>query len=252
MNRVLVDVDGTVGRITLNRPEVMNAIDTALATELEHALRELDAEDDVHVIVVRGSGGNFCAGGDVQEVRRLSELGPQALDVLFAAFRSACTSIRDIDTPVIAVVEGVAMAGGFELVQAVDIALVRDDARLSDNHVNFGQIPGGGGSQRLPRLLGKQRALGHLLSGERLSGADAEQLGLATRSFPAEEFESSAEEFVQRVASKDALALRTIKRLVHDGFDLPLEEGLDLEQRAVVQHITGSDAFATFGERSAS
>jgi len=232
---VETSVRGAVGQILLNRPSVMNAVDLSLASGLDDALVSLSRRAVVRVIVIRGAGGNFSAGGDFQEVSRLTAQG--ALDSLFTAFRSACSRIRTLDQPVVAVVEGVAMAGGFELVQAADIALVRDDARLSDNHVNHGMVPGGGGSQRLPRLLGRNRALAHLLSGERLSGLDAERLGLAHRSFTPEDFETEVEAFVQRLASRDPVSLSTIKRLVYDGLDLPLDRGLDLEQGAVVAHI---------------
>ena len=103
------------------------------------------------MIVIRGAGGNFCAGGDVAEVERLRSAGRQQLQTLFDAFRGACDAIAAIDVPVVAAVEGVAMAGGFELMQAADIVLVSDDAKIADSHINFGMIPGGGSTQRLPR-----------------------------------------------------------------------------------------------------
>lgn len=237
MTVVDTQVSAGLGRILLNRPDVMNAVSLQLATELEEALRDLGSRDDVRVIVIRGAGGNFCSGGDFAEVSRLRDEGPAALDTLFAAFRRACATIRQIGQPVVVAAEGVAMAGGFELMQAADIALVRDDARLSDNHANHAMVPGGGGSQRLPRLLGRQRALSHLLTGERLSGLDAERLGLALHSFSPSEFEERVEAFLERLATKDPGSLRTIKQLVYDGLELTLEESLDLEQRTVVDHI---------------
>jgi len=232
---VVSKVEGAVGRITLNRPEVMNAVSVELAESLQAALEVLSETDGVRVITIRGAGGNFCAGGDFGEVQRLT--ASQQLDTLFASFRAACRKVRTVPQPVVTVVEGVAMAGGFELMQAADLALVRDDARISDNHINHGMVPGGGGSQRLPRLLGRHRAMAHLLTGERLTGLDAEALGLA-QSFAPDLFDSSTEAIVQRLASRDPRSLATIKRLVHDGLDLSLEDGLDLEQEAVVRHIS--------------
>src|ERR1700730_2703122 len=148
-----------IGRITLNRPERMNAVTTELARQLEHALSELSSDPAVNVIVIRGAGKNFCAGGDVAEVERLRSAGPESLRTLFDAFRRACDAIGS------------------------------DDAKIADNHINFGMLPGGGSTQRLPRLVGRQLALGLLLSGDRLSGLDAVRLGLAYRSFAPQDFD---------------------------------------------------------------
>jgi enoyl-CoA hydratase/carnithine racemase len=241
---VIARADGPVGRVTLNRPEARNAISVLLGQRLEAALRELASLPQVTVIVIRGAGGNFCAGGDFREMERLRAQGPAALRPLFENFGRACAAIAELPVPVVAAVEGYAMAGGFELMQASDIALVRDDAILADNHANFAQLPGGGGSQRLPRLAGRQRALGHILSGERLSGAEAAQWGLAYRSFPAAEFDRGVDEFAARIAAKDRTALATIKRLVYDGLRMPLADGLAMERAAVVEHVCGAEAGA--------
>ena len=239
MSVVEYDVTGGVGRILLNRPDQLNAITVELGQRFEAALRDLGDRPDVTVILVRGVGGNFSAGGDFHEVERLRADGPSALVPLFVSFGRACAAVAEIDPPVVAAVEGVAMAGGFEFMLAADIALVRDDARIADNHVNFGQIPGGGSSQRLPRLVGRQRALGLLLSGERLSGGDAVECGLAYRSFAPEEFDDQVEAFVTKLAGRRRDALTGIKRLVHDGLATSLEAGLALELERVVAHISG-------------
>jgi enoyl-CoA hydratase/carnithine racemase len=236
---VLTSVADRVGWVVLNRPEQMNAITVELGERLTAALASLGSRDDVHVIGIRGAGGNFSAGGDFAEVQRLRAGGSEALRPLFERFGEACRSIGTLRQPVIAVVEGVAMAGGFELMQAADIALVRDDARLCDNHVNFGQVPGGGGSQRLAPIIGRQRALGHLLSGERLDGRQAAAWGLAYRSYPVDTFEQDVHAFLATMASRRPGALVTIKRLVRQGERVGVDAGLDLELEAVVEHIGG-------------
>lgn len=238
-----------VGRITLNRPERMNAITTELATGLEHALNTLSGEPAVNVVVIRGAGKNFCAGGDVAEVEGLRSAGPQALRTLFDAFRRACDVIATTEVPVVAAVEGVAMAGGFELMQAADIVLVSDDAKIADNHINFGLIPGGGSTQRLPRLVGHQIALGLLLSGDRLSGRDAVRLGLAYRSFASQDFDEGVDQFVSNLAGRDRSALVAIKKLVDGARPGLPAQGLDDEISAVVAHITrrGVDDFSRIG-----
>lgn len=252
MSEVLCTVDGSIGRLTLNRPERMNAITVALAGQLEARLRALGEHRDVHAIVIRGAGGNFCAGGDFEEVERLRAEGKPALRTLFNSFHAACQMVSRLDIPVIAVVEGVAMAGGFELMLAADIVLVREDARIADNHINFGMIPGGGSTVRLPRIVGRQAAMALLLSGDRISGADAVARGLAYRSFAAADFEPGVETFMARLAGRDRGAITGIKRLVCDGLNQPIEPALSDETDAVVQRIcgqAGNDGVSAFKNR---
>jgi enoyl-CoA hydratase/carnithine racemase len=245
-------VADAVGHITLNRPDRMNAVTTELARQLEHTLGALAADPAVTVIVIRGAGGNFCAGGDIAEVERLRSAGPEYLRTLFDSFRRACEVISLVDVPVVAAVEGVAMAGGFELMQAADIVIVSDDARIADSHINFGMIPGGGSTQRLPRLVGRQMAMGLLLSGDPLSGLDAVGLGLAYRSFAPDEFETGLREFVTKLAGRDRTAVVAIKKLVGAAHRQSLASGLEVEMTAVVEHIMGRgvDEFRRVGASS--
>ncbi|HKN38845.1 MAG: enoyl-CoA hydratase/isomerase family protein [Actinobacteria bacterium] len=247
---VLTTVDGPVGWLTLNRPEAMNAVTVELARELEAGLRRLAGE--AAVIVIRGAGGNFSAGGDVAEVDRLRGEGPAALAELFEAFGRALATIAEIDVPVVAAVEGYAMAGGFELLQACDIVIVADDAVIADTHLKFGQIPGGGGSQRLPRLVGRQRAAAHILTGDRLSGAEARAWGLAYQAVPAAELDAATRALAGRLASRSPEALARTKRLLVRGLELPLADGLALERAEVVDHLmsaAGAAAIAAFTGR---
>jgi enoyl-CoA hydratase/carnithine racemase len=246
-----VSADG-VGHITLNRPDRMNAVTTELAGLLEDALSALSADPTANVIVIRGAGKNFCAGGDVAEVERLRSAGPDALRALFDAFRRACDVIAAVDVPVVAAVEGVAMAGGFELMQAADIVIVSDDAKIADSHINFAMIPGGGSTQRLPRLVGRQTALGLLLSGDCLSGLDAVRLGLAYRSIAPRDFDAGVHEFATKLAGRDRTAVTTIKKLVGGTHRQSLAQGLEDEIAAVVEHITdhGVDEFRQVGASS--
>ena len=249
---VLTALDGRIGWLTLNRPEAMNAITVALADDLEAGLRRLAAE--AAVIVIRGAGGNFSAGGDVGEVARLRAEGPEALAGLFERFGRAMATIAELDVPVVAAVEGFAMAGGFELAQACDIVIVADDAVLADTHLRFGQVPGGGGSQRLPRLVGRQRAAAHILTGDRLTGQEAVEWGLAYRSVPAAELEPAARALAERLAARPPAALARAKRLVVRGLELPLADGLAWERAEVVDHImsdAGAAAIAAFTGRKA-
>jgi enoyl-CoA hydratase/carnithine racemase len=251
VSTVRTRIEDGVAYLILERPDKMNAISVELARNLASALRTCGEDPSVAVIVIRGAGGNFCAGGDVEDVERLRAEGADRLRTLFDAFRQACVAIAALDVPVIAAVEGVAMAGGFELMQAADIALVRDDAKIADSHINFGMIPGGGSSQRLPRLVGRQTAMALLLSGDRISGLDAVRLGLAYRSYSPTEFEAGVRAFAAKLATRDRTAVKRIKRLVETAGDSPLSEGLDAEVDAVVAHICGRgvDDFANVGGR---
>jgi enoyl-CoA hydratase/carnithine racemase len=235
MATVLSDVEENVGSITLNRPDAMNAITIELAQALEAAL--LDLGTRARVIVIRGAGGNFCVGGDFKALQALQAEGREATRELFASFHRACAAVSSLDVPVIAAVEGFAMAGGFELMQACDFSLVRADAELADTHSNHTMIPGGGSTQRLPRLVGRQRALAHILTGDRLSGAEAVEWGLAYRAFDADAFESGVAAIAQRLASKSPAALARSKRLVYEGLRLPLSEGIELELETVLEHL---------------
>ncbi|MUL67891.1 enoyl-CoA hydratase [Mycobacterium sp. CBMA 234] len=254
MSEVLREIDGAVGRITLNRADQMNAITVALATELEDAVVALGHNPDVNVVLIQGVGQNFCAGGDFNEVQQLRAAGPSALRTLFDAFKAACDAISQVPAPVVAAVRGVAMAGGFELMQAADITLVSDEARISDNHINFGMIPGGGSTARLPRIVGRQRALGILLSGDRMTGRDAVEFGLAYRSYPEEQFAESIQAFVDTLAGRDRSALTAIKHLVNDGLTQSLGAALAAETDAVVARIAGQaghDGVTAFKARAA-
>ncbi|HEX7321956.1 MAG TPA: enoyl-CoA hydratase/isomerase family protein [Mycobacterium sp.] len=236
MTPVLHQAADKIGWITLNQPERMNAVTVELARGLQQAVAGLGNDPAVNVIVLRGAGGNFCAGGDFDEVERLRAGGPAELRALFESFRGACDAIAAVQVPVVAAVEGVAMAGGFELMQAADIVLVSEQARIADNHINVGMVPGGGSTQRLPGLVGRQLAMGLLLSGDRISGADAVRYGLAYRSFPQVVFDDGVQRFAEALAGRRRNALTSVKRLVRT------RPGLDGEIDAVVEHICEQDA----------
>jgi enoyl-CoA hydratase/carnithine racemase len=248
-DQVRTRVEGRVAHVLLNRPQARNAITLALAEGLRDTLAE--AADRADVIVIRGAGGHFCAGGDFHEVARLRERGPEALRPLFETFIGACELIAELPVPVVAAVEGYAMAGGFELIQSVDLAIAHDDAVLADNHANHGIIPCGGGSQRLPRLVGVPRALGHILTGDRLTGAQAARWGLVYRAVPAEAFEAEVAALVANLAGKDRAALARIKRLVRTGLGGPLADGLATEVEESLAHLGGEHAGAGIGRFTA-
>jgi enoyl-CoA hydratase/carnithine racemase len=236
---VIAELDGRVGRITLNRPEQMNAVTVELSEQLEQAVERLSDEADV--IVIRGAGGNFSVGGDIDEVERLREAGPLALRELFDAFGAACDAIARARPPLLAAVEGYALAGGFELMQACDVVIVRDDAVIGDHHARAGLIPGGGSTQRLPRLVGRQRALGLILTGDHISGAQAAEFGLAYRAVAVAEFDNAADELAERLAGRNPAGQAAIKRLVRDA------PGLAREREMVTELLSTQEGVAWRG-----
>jgi enoyl-CoA hydratase/carnithine racemase len=151
-------------------------------------------------------------------------------------------SIEEAPIPVIAAVQGYALAGGFELMQACDIVIVADNAVIGDQHANFGLIPGGGGSQRLPRLIGRQRALALLLSGVRLSGYEAVAWGLAFRSVPLADLREQSTALAQSLAAKSRGGLKAMKYLVNRGAEMRLNEAIDLEVDTFLEWIGSRDA----------
>lgn len=236
-DEVLVRVEDRVGHLTLNRPESRNAITVELSHGLAAGVRALETEVDV--IVIRGAGGTFCAGGDVEQLAALRAKGRDDLATMFSAFRDARAAIAAAEVPVVAVVEGHAVAGGFELLQSCDIVLAAESAVLSDIHARFGQIPGGGGTQLLPRLVGLSRASGLVLTGDSLTARQALEWGLVYAVAPDDALTAELDSLIKRLTRGSRAARTQSKRLMRAGLEMPLEHGLDLEAEAVIDHILG-------------
>jgi enoyl-CoA hydratase/carnithine racemase len=226
-----------VGWITLNTPRALNAITLAMSLELKSALLDLADDPDVKVVVIQGAGGTFCGGGHFSEIERLRPGGPAAIRPLFTAFRRVCEAIADVDIPVIAAVQGLAVGAGFELMQAADIVLISAEAVIADTHLDFGLVPAGGSTHLLPRLVGRQAALAIILSGDRISGADAVSYGLAYRSFPEADFTEAVQRFVSGLARRDRTELSMVKRLVHAEVRELARAERDGEADSAVAHI---------------
>jgi len=246
-------VDGPVGHVVLDRPAARNAVTVEMARALRSAIDTLVGTPGVRVIVLRGAGLDFCAGGDVAALAALHAQGRDAMSELFAEFGAALRAITDTPLPVVAAVHGHAVAGGFEIVQACDIAIVRADARIADIHSRFGQVPGGGSTQRLPRIVGRSRAMGLILTGDEITGEQAAAWGLAYRSAEPEHFDAAVTEVVERLLANNPRAMARSKRLVDIAGRLPLDDGLALETVHVLDHLVdeGDAAFAAFHTRKA-
>jgi 2-(1,2-epoxy-1,2-dihydrophenyl)acetyl-CoA isomerase len=240
---------GPVGYVVLDRPHARNAITVELARDLADAITDLAGRH--RIIVLRGAGSDFCVGGDVGALAQLHARGRDATAELFAAFRTACRAVETAPVPVIAAVHGHAVAGGFELVQCCDLAVVAADARIADIHCRYGQVPGGGSTQRLPRIVGRQRAMGLILTGETITGRQAADWGLAYRVAEPDELDQAVDEVVNLLLANPAPAMARSKYLVRRALAGSLEAGLDLETRHVLDHLEAEadTAFAAFTNR---
>lgn len=226
-DNLLIERDGAVAILTLNRPKVLNALNAALLRDLESALDALAADAEVRAIVLTGAGDkSFVAGADINE---LAVLTPAEGKEHARAGQRVFDRVEQLGKPVIAAINGFALGGGCELVLACTLRIAADTARLGQPEINLGIIPGYGGSQRLPRLVGKGRALEILLTGDMVSAARAYEIGLVNKVVPAAELLPTARALAQTLAAKAPIATRYILEAVNQGLDMPLNQGQFLE-----------------------
>lgn len=230
-----------IARVTLNRPDRLNAISPELLQDLDRACDAMEADAAVRVVTLTAAGRTFCAGADLRTVRELSP-DPQRWSAFMGLWHRVFDRIEALPLPVIAGVHGLALAGGLELLLVADLVVADEGARLGDQHANFGLVAGGGGSQRLPRLVGARRAKELMMLGGWLTAADALAWGLVNRVVPAGTVANAVEEMAGTLAAGSGSANRTVKTLVNRAFDTDLAEGLALERRLVAQHMRSADA----------
>jgi len=224
---LLLEINAGIATLTINRPQALNAMTRELLEELGAALGHLQDNPEVRVILLTGSGEKaFVAGADIAAMAGLSPLEARELALLG---QRTLASIEACPLPVIAVVNGFALGGGCELAMACDLRIAADTARLGQPEINLGIMPGFGGSQRLPRLVGKGRALELLLSGELISAAEAWRIGLVNRVLPASELMAEARRFATLLASKGRTALKLCKVAVQEGLEMDLARGAAYE-----------------------
>ena len=241
------EVDAGVATITLNRPDVHNAMNDAMRRELTACFTALATDDGVRVIVVMGEGDRaFSAGADIREfldVPTITEFRESRRRVDFRQAMDRCPQ------PIIAAIRGYAFGGGLELALACDIRIAGDDAQLGLTEVNLAIIPGGGGTQRLPRLVGRGKALEMILTGARLKADEPLAIGRVERVVPAERAKKAAHDLAQTIAEKAPIAVRYAKEAVVKGLELPLADGLRLEGdlsallRTTEDRLEGARAF---------
>ena len=229
----------SIGWITLNRPDKLNALNREVFERLGEALATLEASTSAAVGVLHGSGRAFAAGADIQDYVDISVKDYRAfMDI----GRAPTDLIGRLTKPVIAAVQGFALGGGFELTLACDLVVAAENARFGLPEPKLGLVPGGGGTQRLPRLVGRTRAYDVLLTGRFLTAQEALEWGLVNRVVPKEELLAAAAEPGAAMAARAPQALAVIKRIVRDGLESPLPSALTLEQDATARLIVTDDA----------
>jgi enoyl-CoA hydratase len=224
---VLVERHDAVALLRLNRPAVRNALNSALIVRLSSELYVLDDDATVHAVVLTGNDRAFAAGADIAEMA-----GMDMVDMHLGPRLGLWERMRKLRKPLIAAVNGFALGGGNELAMLCDMVIAGEDARFGQPEINLGIIPGGGGTQRLVRAVGKARAMELILTGRMMSADEAFAAGLVTKVVPAELCLSEAIRLAELVASKPPLAVQVAKDCVNKAFDTTLETGLEFERRS--------------------
>jgi enoyl-CoA hydratase len=238
-SNLLVEDRGAVRRITLNRPDKLNALNRATLTELHTAFEAAGADEAIRAVVLTGAGPKaFVAGADIAEMNGLSPV--QARDFSRHGQR-LMTRIEQLGKPVLAMVNGFALGGGLELAMACHLRIAADSAKLGQPEVNLGLIPGFGGTQRLLRLVGRGAALELCLLGTPIDAARAAQIGLVTRVVPADQLEAEADKWAEQLAAAAPQALRGVLDAVLLGGEAPAETGLDYETQAFALAFSTED-----------
>jgi enoyl-CoA hydratase len=247
---LLVDVSDRIATITINRPKSLNALNRATMQELSDALEEIAGGKDVGVVLLTGAGEKaFVAGADVSEMREFTPL--QVLE--FSRFgHGILGNIERLPQPVIGVINGFALGGGCELAMACDILVASDNAKFAQPEVNLGIVPGWGGTQRLPRLVGRNIAKEIVLTGEMISAQRAYEIGLVNRVVPQAGLMEAAREIARKILEKAPVAVSTAKSVMNRGIDLDLESACALEANAFAIMFStedGAEGMTAFLER---
>ncbi|MGE5251836.1 MAG: enoyl-CoA hydratase-related protein [Bacteroidota bacterium] len=233
---ILTEKRGGVGLVTLNRPEAMNALSNALMTELMQALEAFEADAQVNVMVIAGSQKAFAAGADIKEMAERDAKQMMERDPIGLFGR-----IRGLYKPVIAAVSGWALGGGCELALSCDMIVASETARFGQPEVTIGVIPGAGGTQRLPRAVGKYVAMEMTINNRILTAAEALAFGMVNRVVPPERFLDEALSLAGEIASRAPLAVRAAKKMINESYELPLGEGLTEERHEFYDLFSSED-----------
>ena len=243
-----------IGYLTIDRPEAMNAINEDVLEAFPKALAAAVSDPTLKALVISGAGDAFCVGLDIDLLKKAFDDLDYFHGVLLR-FKRLLLDVEAAPLPVVAAVNGLARAGGFELILACDLVVVADEARIGDTHLAFGIVPGGGATQRAPRKIGFQRARELIFTGRWMKGAEAADIGLALRSVPAEQLAGAVETLVAPLRSLSRPCLAETKAAMSEGMSLPLDKGLDIEIEHFIRYLkqepTGREGYLAYVEKRA-
>lgn len=236
---LLVTTSEGVATITINRPETMNAINLATLRELADAVREVSAASAVRAVIITGAGTRaFVAGADIGMLEGLDPAGARDISGMG---HELCRGIERGPKPFIAAINGYALGGGCELAMCCDIRIAADTAWFGQPEIRIGTLPGFGGTQRLPRLVGKGRALEMILTGEMIDAREAWRIGLVNRVVSSDELLPAAHELALKLASQSMVAMRSCRDAVHNGMDMGLSDACQYEAGLFAQSFATAD-----------
>lgn len=249
-NPVLLERRGAIALVTLNRPHVMNAMNTAMGVRLGEVMEEIAEEASIRVVVLTGAGERaFCAGGDLKERQGMP---PEQWTRQHRIFERSHHLIRNLRKPIFTAVNGVAVGGGCEMAMSTDFLIAAEHARFGQPEVTRGIMPGAGGTQLLPRYVPRGMAFQLLMTGELISAADAHRLGLVNRVCPAGELLAEAMRLAETIAANSPAAVQQAKRSARMGLELSLEAGIETEiecYQRMVDHPDRHEGVDAFNER---
>ena len=223
---ILLEINDAVAVITLNRPEVLNALSQDMMEEIAHAVDQLEENLNIRVIVLRGNENHFAAGADIQEFFQKTFITTHQQD-----FLQTWQRISTCRLPLIASVAGYVMGAGCELALMCDVILAADNARFSQPEISIGLMPGAGGTQRLPRAMGKAKAMDLCLTGRFMNAAEAEQCGLVSRVVPLKDWAKETALLAERISVFSRPVAMMIKEAITRAYEAPLAEGLKTERQ---------------------
>jgi enoyl-CoA hydratase len=241
---IILERKGGIGHLTLNRPERANTISLQLMIDVVSAMEEVEKDPAFRVVILTGAGGkHFCGGADLRDfaerAREARSRGEgQSGGDFVSPRRDLFSALEESRVPVIAAINGAAMGGGCEIALACDIRVIADSATVGLPEIRFGALPAGGGTQRLPRLVGSGIAKEMIFSGLPYTAADALRIGLVNKVVPAAELISESEKIAAVYIERAAYALKTAKALINRGVELPLKDGLALERKMIAEMAT--------------
>jgi enoyl-CoA hydratase len=224
---LLIDIDGPVAIITLNRPDALNALNDKLVTELTDALNGFETDKAIGCVVLTGAGRAFAAGADIKEMRPQSYMDAYGNDFITRNWERASTFRK----PIIAAVNGFALGGGCELAMMCDFILASEAAKFGQPEINLGVMPGAGGTQRLTRFVGKSKAMEMCLTGRMMDAAEAERSGLVSRVVPADKLLAEAKAVAAKIAGQSRPIAMMTKESVNAAYETMLRQGVMFERR---------------------